>query len=58
MIFAWMFLVVVSIFIARYSRSLWRGWKIFGKDAWFQVFIYLTLNLAFLFYLLKLLFSD
>ncbi|CAB3984117.1 Hypothetical predicted protein [Paramuricea clavata] len=36
MIFAWAFLVVISIFIARYSRSLWKGWKICGNDAWFQ----------------------
>lgn len=37
MLFAWMFLAVISIFIARYSRSLWKGLKIFNKDAWFQV---------------------
>lgn len=37
MIWAWMFLVVISIFIARYSRKLWGGMQIFEKDAWFQI---------------------
>ena len=37
MIFSWMFLVVISVFIARYSRLLWRGIKIREKDTWFQV---------------------
>ena len=45
MIFAWMFLVLISIFIARYSRSLWKEWKIFGCDAWFQ-FHRLIMDLA------------
>lgn len=36
MIFAWMVLVFISIFIARYSRPLWGNLKILGKDAWFQ----------------------
>jgi hypothetical protein len=49
MIFAWTFLVVISIFIARYSRSLWKGLKICGNDAWFQVFICLTYFICYFF---------
>ncbi|XP_028392495.1 putative ferric-chelate reductase 1 [Dendronephthya gigantea] len=48
MIFSWMFLVIISIFIARYSRSLWLGLKIFGSDAWFQ-FHRLIMGIAVLF---------
>ncbi|XP_046846356.1 ferric-chelate reductase 1-like [Xenia sp. Carnegie-2017] len=37
MIFAWLFLVLNSMFIARYSRHLWKNWEIFGSAAWFQL---------------------
>ena len=47
MIFAWMFLAIISIFIARYSRLLWKGWRIRGSDAWFQVCINNLLHLLF-----------